>query len=218
MLFECYSNHNIVYLYQNEKIMKEAHNNDDILLRQLQEGNQVAFTAIYQKYHKALYVFSYYYLKNKEQAEDTIQTVFSKLWEYRFQIIVTVNLKNYLYKMVKNHVLNEIRDATNALTKNYEMAQSPEYFEDNLVEQIEEKELRSLFYKAINKLPDQKRNICLLKIKEGMSNKEIAKKLNIAENSVKVYYNQSIKTLRSYLQKMLIIIILSMLLASLSVL
>ena len=137
MLFECYSNHNIVYLYQNEKIMKEAHNNDDILLRQLQEGNQVAFTVIYQKYNKALYVFSYYYLKNKEQAEDTIQTVFSKLWEYRFQIIVTVNLKNYLYKMVKNHVLNEIRDATNALTKNYEMAQSPEDFEDNLVEQIE---------------------------------------------------------------------------------
>ena len=218
MLFECYSNHNIVYLYQNEKIMKEAHNNDDILLRQLQEGNQVAFNVIYQKYHKELYVLSYYYLKNKEQAEDTIQTVFSKLWEYRFQIIVTVNLKNYLYKMVKNHVLNEIRDATNALTKNYEMAQSPEDFEDNLVEQIEEKELRSLFYKAINKLPDQKRNICLLKIKEGMSNKEIAKKLNIAENSVKVYYNQSIKTLRSYLQKMLIIIILSMLLASLSVL
>lgn len=199
-------------------IIKEAPINDDILLQQLHEGNQIAFTAIYQKYHKALYVFSYYYLKNKEQAEDVVQTVFSKLWEYRSQIIVTINLKNYLYKMVKNHVLNEIRNTTNALTKNYEIAQSAEDYEDNLVEKIEEKELRSLFYEAINKLSDQKRNICLLKIKEGLSNKEIAEKLNIAENSVKTYYNQSIKILRSYLQKVLIIVILTMLLTGLSVL
>lgn len=201
-----------------KEIMKETPGNDDILLRQVQEGNQVAFTAIYQKYHKALYVFSYYYLKNREQAEDAVQTVFSKLWEYRSQIIVTINLKNYLYKMVKNHILNEIRNTTNALAKNYEIAQSSENYEDNLVEKIEEKELRTLFYEAINKLSDQKRNICLLKIKEGLSNREIAEKLNIAENSVKTYYNQSIKILRSYLQKMLIIVILSMLLVSLGVL
>lgn len=201
-----------------KEIMKEGSGNDDILLRQLQEGNQIAFTAIYQKYHKALYVFSYYYLKNREQAEDAVQTVFSKLWEYRSQIIVTINLKNYLYKMVKNHILNEIRNTTNALAKNYEIAQSSEKYEDNLVEKIEEKELRTLFYEAINKLSNPKRSICLLKIKEGLSNREIAEKLNIAENSVKTYYNQSIKILRSYLQKMLIIVILSMLLVSLSVL
>lgn len=200
-----------------KEIIKEASTNDDILLRQLQEGNRIAFTAIYQKYHKALYVFSYYYLKNKEQAEDAVQTVFTKLWEYRSQIIVTINLKNYLYKMVKNHILNEIRNANNALTKNYEIAQSSENYEDNLLEKIEEKELMSLFYEAIDKLPDQKRSICLLKIKEGLSNKEIAEKLNIAENSVKAYYNLSIKILRSYLQKLLIIVILTVLLASLSV-
>lgn len=197
--------------------MKETPTNDDVLLRQLQEGNKIAFTTIYNKYHKTLYVFSYYYLKNKEQAEDAVQSVFSKLWEYRSQIIVTINLKNYLYKMVKNHVLNEIRNTTNALAKNYEIAQSSEDYEDNLLENIEERELRSLFYEAINKLPEQKKSICLLKIKEGLSNREIAEKLNIAENSVKTYYNQSIKILRSYLQKMLIIVILSMLLASLSV-
>lgn len=197
--------------------IKETPINDDILLRQLQEGNRIAFTEIYRKYHKTLYVFSYYYLKNKEQAEDAVQTVFTKLWEYRSQIIVTINLKNYLYKMVKNHILNEIRNANNALTKNYEIAQSSENYEDNLLEKIEEKELMSLFYEAIDKLPDQKRSICLLKIKEGLSNKEIAEKLNIAENSVKAYYNLSIKILRSYLQKLLIIVILTVLLASLSV-
>lgn len=200
-----------------KEIIKEASINDDILLRQLQEGNRIAFTEIYRKYHKTLYVFSYYYLKNKEQAEDAVQTVFTKLWEYRSQIIVTINLKNYLYKMVKNHILNEIRNANNALTKNYEIAQSSENYEDNLLEKIEEKELMSLFYEAIDKLPDQKRSICLLKIKEGLSNKEIAEKLNIAENSVKAYYNLSIKILRSYLQKLLIIVILTVLLASLSV-
>lgn len=197
--------------------MKETSTNDNVLLKQLQEGNQIAFTTIYNKYHKALYAFSYYYLKNNEQAEDAVQSVFSKLWEYHSQIIITINLKNYLYKMVKNHVLNEIRNNTNAFTKNYEIAQSTENYEDNLLEKIEEKELRSLFYKAIDKLSDQKKSICLLKIKEGLSNREIAEKLNIAENSVKTYYNQSIKLLRAHLQKMLIIVIISMLLAGLSV-
>lgn len=197
--------------------MKETSTNDNVLLKQLQEGNQIAFTTIYNKYHKALYAFSYYYLKNNEQAEDAVQSVFSKLWEYHSQIIITINLKNYLYKMVKNHVLNEIRNKTNAFTKNYEIAQSTENYEDNLLEKIEEKELLSLFYKAIDKLSDQKRSICLLKIKEGLSNREIAEKLNIAENSVKTYYNQSIKLLRAHLQKMLIIVIIFMLLAGLSV-
>lgn len=193
-------------------------NNDDILLEQLQGGSHIAFTTIYNKYHKALYVFAYFYMKNKEQAEDAVQCVFSKLWEYRSKMLITNNLKNYLYKMVKNYILNELRNTTNALTKNYELAQSSENYEDNLLEKIEEKELRSLFYNAIDKLSDQKRSICLLKIREGMTNKEIAIKLNIAENSVKTYYNQSIKLLRSYMQKMLIIVIVFILSIGLSVL
>lgn len=50
--------------------------------------------------------------------------------------------------------------------------------------------------KAIARLSPQKITICRLKIDEGLSNAEIAERLNISINTVKVLYYQSIQQLR----------------------
>lgn len=39
-------------------------------------------------------------------AEDVVQHVFSRLWEFRSELRVGISLKNYLFTMAKNHVLN----------------------------------------------------------------------------------------------------------------
>lgn len=177
------------------------------LFRLIQKGNKEAFTLVYERYNKILYILAFRYLKDRVLAEDAVQQVFTKLWEYHFDIIVSVSLKNYLYTMTKNYILNQMRNANNVLVQNYQMAQSSEDYEDDLFATLEKKELMSIFYQAINLLPDQKKAVCLLKMEDKLSNQEIAERMNISINTVKTHYAQAIKLLRIYIEKMLIIII-----------
>ena len=114
---------------------------DEDLLSALREGIEDAFTVIYERFHKLLYVLAYKYLKNSFAAEDAVQQVFLRLWESHSLLMINVNLRNYLYTMLKNHVLNEIRNNNSALEKNYEIVQSSPEYEDELLAKIEEKEM-----------------------------------------------------------------------------
>ena len=143
---------------------------DEDLLSALREGSEDAFTVIYERYHKLLYVLAYKYLKNSFAAEDAVQQVFLRLWESHSLLMINVNLRNYLYTMLKNHVLNEIRNNNSALEKNYEIVQSSPEYEDELLAKIEEKDMMEHFYQASEHLPEQKRQVCLYKLKGRLSN------------------------------------------------
>lgn len=191
--------------------------NDEALFALIEKGDERAFTQAYDRYHKLLYVLAYRYLMNVNMAEDVVQHVFSRLWEFRTELRVGISLKNYLFTMTKNHVLNLIRNENSAITKNYEMAQSAPAYEDNLMEDLEKKELMSNFYKAVDMLPVQKREICLMKIREELTNQEIAERMKLSVNTVKTHYSEALKLLRVHLRKMLIIVTALTLLRHLSV-
>lgn len=191
--------------------------NDEALFALIEKGDERAFTQAYDRYHKLLYVLAYHYLMNANMAEDVVQHVFSRLWEFRTELRVGISLKNYLFTMTKNHVLNLIRNENSAITKNYEMAQSAPVYEDNLIENLEKKELMSNFYKAVDMLPVQKREICLMKVREELTNQEIAERMKLSVNTVKTHYSEALKLLRVHLRKMLIIVTALTLLRHLSV-
>ncbi len=180
---------------------------DDALFARVQKGDEKAFTIVYERYNKLIYVLAYRYLQDKARAEDVVQYVFVKLWEYRATLQIGVSLKNFLFTMAKNHVLNLIRNENTALEKSYEIAQQIAEYEDDLAEKLEKRERISLFYKALGKLPEQKREICLMKLRGDMSNQEIADRLHISVNTVKSHYSEAVKILRKELLKILMIVI-----------
>lgn len=180
--------------------------NDEILFVRVGRGEVEAFTTIYNKYHKLLYVLAYRYLMDKAMAEDAVQHVFTRFWEFRSELSVSISLRNYLITMTKNHILNVIRNENNAIAKNYEIAQNTPEYEDTLVENLEKKELMSLFYEALDKLPPQKREICLMKVREELTNQEIADRLQLSVNTIKTHYSEALKLLRVHLHKMLIFV------------
>ena len=181
---------------------------DDMLLSRLQNGDEKAFTAIYERYNKMLYVLAYKYLKDTFLAEDIVQQVFLKLWESRSLFVGSVHLRNYLYTMTKNLVLNEIRDIVSDMEKNYAVIQNAPEFEDKLQSALEEKDLFQHFYKILAELPEQKRKVCLLKIRDNLSNQEVADKLHISVPTVKSHYSQAIKLLRDKMGRLLGILLL----------
>lgn len=189
----------------------------ELLFSQIMLGNTRAFTEVYYQYNKLLYVVAYKYLMDDEMSKDVVQHVFCKLWESRKELSVNVSLKNYLITMAKNHILNVIRNQNTALQKNYEIAQCAEMIDDSFMKRMDESEMHSELYRAIHQLPQNKKAICLLKLNDELSNKEIADQMNLSINTVKTHYSESLKILRKLLSQTIIILIVITLLILTSV-
>lgn len=196
---------------------KYNHTDDEKLFALIEQGEKAAFTQAYIRYHKLMYVLAYRYLLSTEMAEDVVQHVFTRLWEFRSELRVGISLKNYLFTMTKNHVLNLIRNENTALIKNYEMTQSVSVYDDHFIEKLEQQELMSCFYKAVDMLPAQKKEICLMKVREELTNREIAERMHLSVNTIKTHYSEALKLLRLHLSKMLIILVFTTLMTYLSV-
>lgn len=194
----------------NKRFLSISGQTDDELLILLQKGSERAFTTIYERYHKLLYVVAYKYLKNNDAAKDAVQQIFLKFWESRSLLSININLRNYLYTMLKNHLLNEIRNNYTALEKNYELAQETIKYENEILAKLEEKELTEQLYRAVDGLPEQKKVVCLYKLRDSLSNQEIAEKMQISIPTVKTHYSQAIKLLREHFDKLLILLISSL--------
>ncbi|HHU97678.1 MAG: RNA polymerase sigma-70 factor [Bacteroidota bacterium] len=175
-------------------------NEDHALYLLLKKRDKEAFSMIYQKYHRYLYALALKYLKNPDAAEDAVQHVFVKLWESTAKINIEINLKNYLYTMTKNYILNTIRDRKEEVSIHYVNAQADGEGED-ILKKIEEEQLTELLYEQIDLLPPQKKEVCLRKLKTSDSNQQIADKMGISIHTVKSHYQEALKILRSYFQQ-----------------
>ena len=178
------------------------YDDDEFLIQLSKRKDKEAFTIIYNKYHQYLYALAYRYLKDSEMAEDAVQQVYVKLWEMIHVIDIEINLKNYLYSMTKNHILNQFRGKKETISINIMNAQQ-EIVDDepDIVSVIEDAELSDLLNIGIENLPNQKKEIIKMKIQEHKSNQEIADEMGLSINTVKSHYQESIKMLRIYFKK-----------------
>ena len=174
---------------------------------QLRDGNERAFSIVFDSYHRYLYVLACRYLMSENNAQDAVQHTFMRLWEGRETFDYQAGIKNLLFTILKNYVLNEIRHNNMALQKNYEIAQLNEEMETGFLPELEDADFKSHLYKLIEQLPPQKREVCLLKIQQGMSNQEVADAMNISVPTVKSHYTQVVKLLRLQFDKILIIVL-----------
>lgn len=120
--------------------------------------------------------------------EDVVQHVFVKLWETTGNIYIEINLKNYLYTITKNFILNFIRDQKDAVSLNYVNGQIDLPGEDDIARVVEDRELQDFLYKGIDTLPPQKKEVCMRKLRTSDSNQQIAEKMGISVHTVKSHY------------------------------
>jgi RNA polymerase sigma-70 factor (ECF subfamily) len=177
------------------------------LLMQLKDGNEKAFSIVFETYHRYLYVLACRYLMSDSYAEDAVQYTFMRLWEGRESFDYKTGIKNLLFTILKNYILNELRHNNLVIKKNYELAQSTEEMETDFLHEIEDADFRSHLYRLIDHLTPQKREVCLLKIQQGLSNKEVADAMHISIPTVKSHYTEVIKLLRSQLGKIILFIL-----------
>ena len=78
--------------------------NEKELLIQLKNGDEKAFTLLYNYYWQLVYNFCRLYVSSKHEIEEIIQKVFIKLWEHRILICEEDNFKGLLFIITRNLV------------------------------------------------------------------------------------------------------------------
>ena len=190
----------------SKKMSMHTRNEDQALFLLIKKRDKEAFSALYYKYHAYLYAIALRYLKNKDLAEDSVQHVFIKLWENTKTLNIDINVKNYLYTMIKNHILNQIRDNKETISLNYANAQQEISDQNDFIKSMEEQQTIDVLLKGIESLPPQKKEVCLLKLEDEITNQKIADKMGISIHTVKSHYQESLKMLRDYFQKIQILL------------
>lgn len=169
---------------------------DPIIFQRIREGDEAAFSRLFDGYYAALCFFATKYLGDMDLSRSRVQQVFVDLWVKREKIDVSSSVKSYLYRSVKNRCIDYLRKEkiTSEISESVEnINQMP--FRDL----VEEAELKKRLNTAINQLPEKCREIFLLCRFEGLKYAEIAKKLNISVKTVEMQMGIALKKLRESL-------------------
>lgn len=181
---------------------------DQRLLILLRQGDQEAYTVIYDRYKNLLYSHAYKKLGDPEEVKDVLQDLFINLWNKRADIPVAVNLSAYLYTATRNRVLNLI--SHKAVEHKY-ISSLQQYIQEGTFTTdltIQEKELAALIQKEIDLLPPKMREVFLLSRSAYLTHQEIAEQLSISEQTVAKQVTNALKILRVRLGSFILLLFL----------
>ena len=160
--------------------MREIGDVNEYLVNGLRNQSHEVFEVIFKTYYPSLYRLAYAYLMSKNLAEDMVQDTFVSLWAAAPSLPVDTRLKSYLYSSVKHGCLDYIKHLQ-VIDANKEKLAEALIFSGT----VEYEDNQELLYKVKQ-----------LKVFQKMNYKEIARELDITEESVHTYVKRAYKYLR----------------------
>lgn len=185
--------------------MPAIHNmSDDQLIHLLKKDNQGAFTEIYNRYALSLANFAISKLNHAEDTQDIIHDLFIKIWEERQSLVITSNLKTYLFTLVRYRIIDKIR--RNITRREYAITVQAlaNRLDHGADQQLEVKELNLLLQDSLKKMPPRVQEIYLLSRHQHHSIAEIAKLLNLSTQTVKNQLSTALKHLKKSIGSLII--------------
>lgn len=163
----------------------------------LKNGDHKAFEAIFLAYYKRVKYFILGLVKSEEDAEELAQEVFVKLWTNRTSINVDKNLNTFIYVMARNMAFNFLK--SKLVRESY--SNDPSHTEETSSSEdiIYARETELLIKMTVNNMPERRKEIYKLSRDEGLTNDEIAAKLNISTKTVENQLSLALKELRKIL-------------------
>jgi RNA polymerase sigma-70 factor, ECF subfamily len=165
----------------------------------MREGDKDAFERLFKTYYAPLVLFARTFIADRDESEEMVQGFFMKLWEDREKIDITISVKSYLFRAVRNRCLNQlkhekIKQEYQSAIQNLPLSEKslePFFMEIGLIEKIE---------KSIALLPPRRKEIFLMSREQGLKYREIAEQLNISVKTVETQMGQALKDLREQLK------------------
>lgn len=160
--------------------------------------NKNNFEEIFLQYFSPLVIYSIQMVGKHEVAEEIVQDQFTRLWEKRDELKITLSIKNYLYQSVKNSSLNYLKSVYSRDTvfdKELDLQIS------NFSDSLEQKELSDIINDLIDKLPEKTGIIFRMSRYGELTNKEISAELSIPVKTVEYHIKKALKYLRECIDR-----------------
>jgi RNA polymerase sigma-70 factor (ECF subfamily) len=166
------------------------------LVVQLREGEAGAARLLDELYRPRLTRFCLGYLGRWEEAEDVVQDVFVKVLQ---NPTIPERFRPWIYEICRNRCLDKLR-AQNRRLDDQPLPRSSfvnGQLTGNLTRLVKT-EKRELLLKRLSALPNEQREVLLLRYTEGLSRGEIAEILDIPEKLVKHRIYNGLERLRKH--------------------
>lgn len=178
------------------------------LLFELSQGNEIAFTNLYNRYKNVVYSSAFKITKSKTLSEEVVQDVFMKIWLKREELKDIADFESYLFISGRNHIFNMIKKiAREDIFKN-DLKNTDSSF--NATDSfLKDEQYDILLSQILLKLPPQQQKIYQMAKIEGLSYQKIAEILDISPLTVKKHMAQALKLIRVQLGRHINLIIIS---------
>jgi RNA polymerase sigma-70 factor (ECF subfamily) len=151
------------------------------------------FKKVFIPYHQKLYRIAYRIVQDAASAEDIVQDTFIKLWNKRDEMQSIDNTEAFAIIILRNTCLDHLRKTKNDRYTDYD-TDMPET--TSLSKQIEVQDEAEKIKYLINKLPDQQRQVMMMKHWDEYSDEEIEQVTGLSAGNIRVILSRARKTIR----------------------
>jgi RNA polymerase sigma-70 factor (ECF subfamily) len=169
---------------------------DEELLRRFNEGDADAFAELVRRYERPLYNFILRSVRRRERADELLQDVFMKVVQRSSDFKGQSKLSTWLYTIARNLCIDHSRKMVFRRHQSLDAPRAggedgPTLLERTAAEGAEPdraavmEDLKRRIAEAVEELPEEQREVFLMRHVQGMRFKDIADVIGVPENTVK---------------------------------
>lgn len=160
---------------------------------QIRQGDTQALKMLHNRYFSQMNLYARKIAGDHYPTEEIVSDCFIKLWTRRKAILIERSVKNYLFLMVRNGLIDDLRKKK---VKRVSPETIPELPDG---ERLEEFDFYDKLHQALEKLPAQRRCILEMAAFDSFTYAQIAEQLHISVNTVKTQMGRAYRFLKEEL-------------------
>jgi len=170
-----------------------SHEEDAALVAEALSGDAEAYRGLVEKYQGRVYAIIYGIVRNGEDARDLTQDTFVKAYRNLDGFRVESSFYTWLYRIATNLAIDWVRKGKRRNTGSFDEAVAQRdgaggiaepHHQDSPSRALERKQLYASIMAALDSLPDDQKQVLLLRELEGLSYKEISDIVDAPEGTV----------------------------------
>ena len=167
------------------------------------DGDNDALSELYSEFAHELYSYGLKVVNDEHLVKDCIQEVYIQLINKRKSLVVTSKLHVYLFKSLRNKIIEELRskkrkqDIINLLDGDDLLHENNA--EQKIIDSEKDRSIKSRIESLLAQLPSRQKEIIYLKYTEGLDYDDIAETLQIDKASARTLLYRAIKTIKEQL-------------------
>ncbi|MCB9933126.1 MAG: sigma-70 family RNA polymerase sigma factor [Planctomycetes bacterium] len=170
---------------------------DDALVARFRRGDRDAFAKLYQRHRHGLYGYALSFYGQEAPAADAVQALWLDFLADVDSLAGVANVRAYLYRSLRNRVLDEFRSRKREANA---LAQNPPVTLVRPRDTVTSREDAEKLNEALMRLPEEQREVVLLRIYGEMKFADIADVLQASTKTVESRHRLALEKLREWLQ------------------